>query len=244
MTGRTTPKKPKPAAVTAAYVHDIEVAYSWHSSFVNMISHDLNNHQRIIRGGYMGVRYGTGGIVEARNLVAKRFLASDRADWLWWIDTDMGFAPDTVDRLMEVADPAKRPVVGGLCFANKEVEPDGLGGYRTAPSPTIFYFTEAEGKSGFNAAKEFPDDELLHCQGTGSACLLIHRSALQAVHDKYGDTWYDTIPARQLGTVSTISEDLAFCVRLGSLGIPIHVHTGVKTTHLKPIWLSHEHFLS
>ena len=65
----------------------------------------MTNHGRVIRGGYMGVRYGTGGIVEARNTVARRFLSRDRADWLFWIDTDMGFAPDTIDRLIANADP-------------------------------------------------------------------------------------------------------------------------------------------
>lgn len=237
---RTTPKKP--AAVTAAYVHDIEVAYSWHSSFVEMIGYDMSHDARVIRGGYMGVRYGTGGIVEARNTVARRFLASDRSDWLWWIDTDMGFAPDTIDRLLAAADARERPVVGGLCFANREIATDGMGGYRTHAVPTIYYYGEKDGKEGFNAAASFADDKLIQCAATGSACLLIHRSALEAVQREYGDTWYLPIPNPSLGPGSTISEDLAFCMRLGAVGVPVHVHTGVKTTHLKPIWLSHEHF--
>lgn len=243
MSGRTTPKKVTPAAVTAAYVHDIEVAYSWHASFLELISHDIAHDARVIRGGYMGVRYGTGGIVEARNTIVRRFLANNRADWLWWVDTDMGFAPDTIDRLVAAADPVERPVVGGLCFANREVSSDGMGGYRTTAVPTIYYYSEKDGKAGFNAAADFPDDALIRCSGTGSACVLIHRSALQAVFDEYGDTWYHTIPNPTQGPGWTYSEDLAFCIRLGALGIPVHVHTGVKTTHLKPIWLSHEHFV-
>lgn len=240
---RTTPKKAKaPDAVTVAYIHDVEVAYSWHSSFVETIGYDLGNNQRVIRGGYMGVRYGTGGIVEARNTVARKFLAADRADWLFWIDTDMGFAPDTIDRLMAHADPVERPVVGGLCFANREVSTDGMGGFRTTAVPTIYFYGEKDGKQGFNAAAEFPDDTLIRCSGTGSACLLIHKSAFAAVKAEYGETWYQPIPNPSLGPGSTYSEDLAFCIRLGALDIPIHVHTGVKTTHLKPIWLSHEHF--
>ena len=181
MTGRTTPKKVVEPAVTVAYVHDIEVAYSWHASFMELFNHDLRHKQRVIRGGYMGTRYGTGGIVEARNKVARRFLASDRADWLFWIDTDMGFAPDTIDRLLASAHPTERPVVGGLCFANREVETDGMGGYRTMAVPTIYYYSETDGKSGFNPVADFPDDSLIRVSGTGSACLLIHRSALEAV---------------------------------------------------------------
>ena len=65
---------------------------------------------------------------------------------------------------------------------------------------------------------------------------------MQAVADKYGETWYDTIPAKSLGATSSISEDLALCLRMGALDIPIHVHTGITTSHLKPIWLSHEHY--
>lgn len=229
-------------AVTVAYVHDVEVAYSWHASLVDMIGYDLGNHQRIFRGGYMGVRYGTGGIVEARNTVARRFLADDRADWLWWVDTDMGFAPDTIDRLLEAADPVERPVVGGLCFANREVSQDGFNGFRTSAVPTVYYYGERDGKQGFQALAEIPDDTVLRCSATGSACLLVHRSAFQKVFDKYGDTWYQPIPNPSMGQGSTISEDLAFCIRLGACDVPVHVHTGVKTTHLKPVWLSHEHF--
>jgi len=240
---RVTPKKPKPAdPVTVAYVHDIEVAYSWHASFVDMIGHDMANHGRVIRGGYMGVRYGTGGIVEARNTAARRFLSRDRSDWLFWIDTDMGFTPDTIDRLIANADPVERPVVGGLCFANREVASDGMGGFRTTAIPTIYMYGEKDGKQGFNALAEIPDDKLVRCSATGSACLLVHRSAFEAVAEKFGQHWYDPIPNPSLGPGSTISEDLAFCVRLGACDIPVHVHTGVKTTHLKPIWLSHEHF--
>ena len=32
-------------------------------------------------------------------------------------------------------------------------------------------------------------------------------------------------------------EDLSFCMRANALEIPVHVHTGVKTTHLKHLWL-------
>lgn len=225
-------------AVTIGYVHDVEVAYSWHASIVDLIGHDISSQQRIIRGGWIGVRYGTGGITAARNMVVERFLAADRADWLFWIDTDMGFAADTVDRLMAYADPTERPIVGGLCFANREVEVDGLGGFRTRAVPTIYYWGEHEGEEGFQAAASIPDAELIRCGATGSACLLVHRSAFEAI----GAGWYD--PIRNPSTGSPMGEDLSFCVRAGARQIPVHVATGVRTSHLKPIWLQAEHFQS
>ena len=37
-----------------------------------------------------------------------------------------------------------------------------------------------------------------------------------------------------------IGEDLSFCASRGALGIPVYVHTGVQTTHLKRVWLAEE----
>jgi hypothetical protein len=104
-------------AVTVAYVHSNDVAYSWHHSMVEMIGYDWANSGRIIRGGYIGMRCGATGLVEARNGTVKEFLESDKADWLLWIDTDMGFPKDLCERLLEAADPVERPIVGALCFA-------------------------------------------------------------------------------------------------------------------------------
>jgi hypothetical protein len=64
--------------------------------------------------------------------------------------------------------------------------------------------------------------------------VLIHRGVLAAVRDEYGDHWFDLIelPKGRTGT-TTFGEDMSFCLRLAALGIPMHVHTGVKTTHDK-----------
>jgi GT2 family glycosyltransferase len=225
-------------AVTIGYVHDVEVAYSWHSSMVDLIGHDLNNHQRVIRGGWIGVRYGTGGIVEARNTVVRRFLEHDRSDWLFWIDTDMGFGRDTVDRLMSCADPVSAPIVGALCFANRETHSDGMGGFRTKAVPTVYYWGKNGEQSGFQAVAEYPNDELLRCDATGSACVLIHRSAFEAI----GANWYNPVSNPDSGLM--MGEDLSFCVRAGAAHAPVHVHTGVRTTHLKRVWLQHEDFVA
>lgn len=225
-------------AVTVGYVHDNEVAYSWHASFVDMLGYDLSADQRVLRGGVIGVRYGTGGIVAARNQVVERFLSVDRADWLFWIDTDMGFAPDTVDRLLAAADPMMRPIVGGLCFANREVAHDGLNGFQTKAVPTVYYWGEHEGKQGFQAVASFPEDELVRCDATGSACVLVHRSAFEAM----GSGWYQ--PIANPSTGQPMGEDLSFCVRAGANHLPVHVHTGVRTSHLKPVWLQAAHFVA
>lgn len=226
-------------SVTITYVHSNEVAHSWHMSLLDLVGWDIQHHRRVIDGGWMAIRYGTGGLIAARNEAVEKFLAG-KGDWMFWIDTDMGFAPDTVDRLLSAADPEERPVVGALCFAQRETSQDGMSGFHCSPAPTIYDWVTVDGKAGFLGRSTYPVNSVVRCAGTGSAAILIHRSVLQRIHDHVGPVWYDRIfnPAtRQL-----VGEDLSLCMRAGALDIPIHVHTGVRTTHLKNIWLSEQDF--
>lgn len=184
------------------------------------------------------MRCGTDGLVAARNRTAQQFLDDARADWLLWTDTDMGFAADSVDRLMEAADPVTRPMVGGLCFAQREKAPDSMGGYRTTSTPTIFDWVKLEsGARGFQGRATYPINALIPCAGTGSAFLLIHRSVFEKIREKEGDHWYDRVSNPTTGN-QLISEDLSFCLRAGAVGVPLFVHTGVRTTHHKSFWLA------
>lgn len=223
-------------AVSVAYVHSNDVGYAWHHSMIEMVGWDITNHGRIIRGGYIAMRCGTDGLVDCRNKAVAEFLAQDNADWLFWVDTDMAFAPDTVDRLLEVADPVERPVVGGLCFSQRETTSDGMGGWRCHAVPTVFDWTTYQDQQGYAVRWDYPKDTVTRCHGTGSACILIHRSVFERIAEKFGPVWYERVPNPTTGQI--LSEDLSLCVRAGALDIPIHVHTGVKTTHQKSLWLS------
>ncbi|GIH19788.1 hypothetical protein [Rugosimonospora africana] len=226
--------------VQIAYVHAHQVSHSWHRSMVALRAHDRSTGGR--RFGAAGpdmLRGCTGDLSTPRNEGAARFLAGS-AEWLWWIDTDMGFTPDTVDRLVAAADPDLRPVVGGLCFSVRELEPDGFGGHRVMPMPTIFDNREPPGVWPFYEPRpDIPPDTLVRCDATGAACLLIHRGALERMAARFGPTWFDTVHS---GTGATLGEDLSFCRRLGELGIPVYVHTGVRTTHHKDVWVGVEDY--
>ena len=231
-----------PDAVAVAYIHGNQISYSWHHSLIELLAYDLAHHGRVLRGGWVGMRPATGGIVEGRNAAVEAFLADRDAQWLWWVDTDMGFAPDTVDRLVEVADPVSRPVVGALCFAYAEAGPDGMGGARCSPRPTIFDWVDDGEQAGFRGWTTYPISTLIRCAGTGSACILIHRSVFERIQGEYGPAWYSR--ARDPSGKGWISEDLSFCMRLGALQIPLWIHTGVRTTHAKQIWVTEEDYWS
>src|SRR6266487_1246321 len=250
--------RPSPAeSVSIAYVNSNTVCYSWHHSIVELLGWDFANNARTLSGGFVGIRHGTGGLVEARNKAIIEFLAESRADWLWWIDTDMGFAPDTVDRLFEAADPVERPMIGALCFTQREADMDGMGGWRCKATPTIFDWAKVniwdtktvDGETkrekvgeqqGFAVKWDYPANTLVQCAGTGAACILIHRSVFERIEEKFGQVWYDRLP--NISTNQLISEDLSFCIRAGTVGFPLFVHTGVRTTHQKTLWLSEEDY--
>jgi FkbM family methyltransferase len=242
--GSTDPEETGPVdAVVLAYVCGDEVAYSWHRSMVQLIGYDAQAHHRLGdgRGGFLALRYGTGGLIEARNQAVYDFLTDyPDADWLFWIDTDMGFPEDALERLLEAADPVERPIVGALCFSQQELESDGMGGRRVQPTPVIYDWITVEGQSGYAVRWDYPRDTVTQCHATGSACILIHRGALEKIRDEFG-TWYDRVP--NPSTKQLFSEDLSFCVRAGALDIPVFIDTRVKTTHLKPIWVSEDFYV-
>jgi hypothetical protein len=233
--------EPDPSdAVAVAYVHSDEVFYSWHHSMTQLLAYDAANSGRIWNGGYVAIRCGTDGLAEARNKAVTEFLADSTAAWLWWVDTDMGFLPDTVDRLVDAADPAERPIVGALTFANRETDNDGMGGRRAVAAPVVLDWKTIDGESGYDVRWDYPRDTVTRVDGVGMACVLIHRSVLERIADQFGPNWYSR--ARNPSTNQMISEDLSFCVRANALEIPIHVHTGVPTTHAKRMWLSEEDY--
>lgn len=238
------------SSVLVAYVTEDEPTGSFRGSYLDLLGHDLANNQRFVHNGEIGQTCGTDGIAGARNNVVRKFLKTD-ASWLFWLDDDMGFAPDTVDRLLEVADPDSRPIVGALCFAMRQPVRDTMHGWRTVPIPVIYdWAKDATDDFGFDARRHYPRNAVVQCSATGSACILIHRSVFEKVAAEYlpqGQAWYDRAKLRPEtlddGAV-VIAEDLSFCMRAASVGCPTFVHTGVKTTHEKKVWLGEDRYLA
>lgn len=227
--------------VQIAYLHPHTVSHSWHESMMRLVAHDAAHHGRVLNtaGPYM-IRCDSGGLVESRNLAVQRFLDETEHEWLWFIDTDMGFEPNTVDRLLDAADPVERPVVGALCFGLRENAYDGMGGRRAIPVPTLYTWARTpKGEFGFTNRWAYPPNTLVQVAGTGAACLLIHRTALEKIRGEHGDMWFDQV---RYGDGRPVSEDLSFCYRLNGVGVPVFVHTGVKTTHHKQIFVAEQDY--
>lgn len=223
----------KRGLVSVAFLHPGHYAACFAESLTDLLFHDLSGKQRVVSHphGKIGKECGSGGIVAGRNVVTKAFLDESEAEWLLMVDSDMGFAADTLERLIDAADPYAAPVVGALCFAHKTNGRSSFYGIRYRPCPTVYDFAETGDKVGFVPRLDYERDKLLKASATGAACVLIHRRAAEAIRRKYGDVWWD--PITHPTGPTTFSEDLSFCVRVAGCDMPIHVHTGVKTTHDK-----------
>ena len=228
----------KRQTVAIAYVHPTELSAYFMQSMDDLRTWDLA-HGRHLVGTFRQVS--SANITNARNDLVTRFLNDCDADWLWFLDADMVFEPDTLHQLLVNADPVKAPIVGGLCF--------GMDG----PSlfPTLYFLVRDPdtGEAGMVRPPQYDADTLVQVNATGAACLLIHRSVLlamrKAVDEKHPQfsAAYPFFMEKELDGKPS-GEDITFCLRAQILGFNIHVDTGVAIGHHKSIILTEQMFLA
>ncbi len=161
-------------------------------------------------------------LAEGRNLLVTQFLTTD-AEWLLMVDSDMVFELDSVERLLEYADPVTAPVVGGLCFGvNKE-----LGQF-----PTLYQRVD-----GLPVAQlKIPEGDVVDVDATGGAFTLTHRSVFENNERPGPHRWFHRRLVEPAGEHSggMLSEDLSWCWWLRDNDIPIRVVLDVEVGHVKP----------
>lgn len=178
--------------------------------------------------GRVIVRSG-GAITRGRNASIEQFLTASDDAWLLLVDADMSFTPADLRKLIDAADKERRPVVGGLCFAQSG---QWVGSFQTL-IPTI-YLNSTKRAQAFDPMWDYPKDELVECDATGAAFILIHRRVLEAVKAMVGLgpwSWFHEGPTNDLA--SWLGEDVTFCNLIKQAGFPIYVHTGARTGHHK-----------
>ena len=211
---------------------------SFMRSFLPTLALDLGASQRIWRGGYAFQQCTSAGVVEGRNQAVKEFLHNSDAEWLWFVDSDMGWDPDALEKLMSVADPVERPIVGGLCFGFGPISDrlDHAQAVVKKPFPTILDFGDTEDDFAFRPRWGYLPNVPQRCDATGAAMLLIHRSVLERMEAESPGAWFDRI--KHPKAKSMWGEDTSFCARAKLLGIPVWVHAGVRTSHSKVVFVT------
>lgn len=235
--------------VYVAIMHSAEVSSSHYQSMIATLLYEGANHRRLQtddegRGGRVNTRYtAANSLNKARNDLVSHYLKNSDCPWLWLIDSDMSWQPEILTLMLTVADEVERPVVGALCFGFKAHTLDHLH------APNIQYYPVlygARGDGGYAHLSDFPRNSLIKVHGTGAACLVIHRSVIERIHERWGPHWFSPWPLSISEDGTTVEdyfgEDLSFMKRLHELEVPIHVHTGIQAAHHKSVWIQDDVF--
>lgn len=228
--------------VVVGYCAGPDITREFHRSLVDLLMYDAATTRHLQDGGGLLDWESGVNVASARNAICEKFLDKSQAEWLWMLDTDMDFRPDTLERLLKEADPEKAPIVGALCFGVDK------GMY----FPTLYDLTGSEDNPQFVRYDTWAPDSMMQVFATGAACLLIHRSALVAIREfrhparpqqrGFGDAfpWFQETDfnGRCMG------EDITFCLRAGTAGLPVHVNTAVQIGHRKTHTLTMDGYLA
>lgn len=178
---------------------------------------------------------GAGVLDKARNDAVKTFLDDPtyaECGVLLFIDSDMGWSPDSPEVLARTIEQADVDIVGGLCFGQKVTGASDMSTPDTEWFPTLYRF---DSRGAFDTAYDYPPDTVVEVGATGGAFIAITRHALETMRAD-GDCWFT--PTHMDGHTKPFGEDMSFCIRARRHGFPTHVHTGVKTTHRKDVWIT------
>lgn len=167
-------------------------------------------------------------IYDARNTLAKRAV-TDGFDRVLWLDSDMSFEPDLMERLAARLDEGKE-MVTGLYFTRK------------APIRPVLYkecgYFEIEDGSIKPLAlwyDEYPRDDLFKVMGCGFGAVMMTTDLIRKVADKFGMPF-----APMLG----FGEDLSFCGRVQEVGGEMWADSTIKLGHVGLGTITESVFLS
>lgn len=150
-------------------------------------------------------------IYDARNHMAMRAV-DEGFDRLLWLDSDMSFEPDLMERLSARLDEG-RDYVSGLYFTRKPpILPVIYRGYcREDGVPVPVWYDN------------YPRDDVFEVSATGFGGVMMTAECVKKVVDKFG------LPFSPMGR---FGEDLSFCARLSQAGVKMWVDSTIKMGHV------------
>lgn len=135
------------------------------------------------------------------------------ADYVLWLDSDMMFAPDTLERLVaDIEKVGEGAIMSGVYFR------------RVAPfSPVAYDKLEiADGKTTWSDLKQIPDD-IFEVEGVGFGCVLTPTNVFVDVASKFSSLFTP---------ISGTGEDLSFCWRARQCGWKFYCDPSIELGHV------------
>ena len=215
--------------VCIGIVNDGKINGQLAMDLIHIARHPSQKLDHMIQVGNIGLT------TRSRNVVVKTFLETTDGAWLLLIDADERLTIETWLKLVDAAHDKERLIVSGLVFAAFFDNDDAL-----RPVPKIYRMTTDK---GLESIDDYPLDQIIEVDATGTGCLLIHRSVLLKMQENatshQGKDWAWFVEGAIDGTY--FGEDLIFSKRLKSLGFKIWAHTGAILQHKKEFWLDERH---
>lgn len=150
-------------------------------------------------------------IYTSRNDLALRAVQSDM-DYVFWMDSDMQFPPDTLVRMVDVLTKNDLDILTGLYF--RRVPPY---------SPVLFDRLEMRRNiCSWSEFKELPD-HLFEIGGCGFGCVLMSTEVFLSVQAKHGNMF---------APMGNNGEDIAFCIRARDCGYKIWCDPSIICGHV------------
>lgn len=150
-------------------------------------------------------------IYTSRNDLATAAIKED-FDYVFWLDSDMVFRPDTLIRMMDTLKKNDYDMLTGLYF--RRVPPY---------SPVLFDRLNISGvEADFSEFKEIPN-EIFEVGACGFGCVLMSTEVFMSVQAKHGNMF---------SPIGNNGEDVAFCWRARDCGYKIYCDPSVICGHV------------
>lgn len=160
-------------------------------------------------------------VYTSRNDIALRAIATE-ADFVFWCDSDMEFAPDTLTRLYKTLTENDYDIVTGIYCRRKPPY-----------TPTLFDRLDIEGEvCWWSEFHEIPD-EPFEVGGCGFGCVLMKTDVFLDVQGKFGNCF---------APIANNGEDIAFCWRARQCGYKVYCDPSVRPKHIGQIAIDMEFY--
>lgn len=164
------------------------------------------------RAGDTVVGFEIGSLVYfSRNNLAKAAIKAE-ADWVLWLDSDMTFPPDLLQRMLKTCEENGLDFLSGLYFR------------RNPPYSTVLYDRlEATDKGASYTTLESVPDGLFEIGGCGFGGVLMKTDVLMDVMGKF---------KRIFDPLDGLGEDLSFCWRARQCGYKLYCDASLEMGHV------------
>lgn len=153
-------------------------------------------------------------VYDARNQVSQMAIKQG-FDYVLWIDSDMTFEPDMMERMFESI--GDKQLLTALCFSR-----------RPPFKPCIYSDIDVknDGMAALPIAKtlyDYPRDQIIEVAACGFACVLQKVEMIDVMTTTYGVPFFP---------IAGLGEDLSYCYRAKQLDYKMYADTSIKIGHI------------